>query len=84
MYYNQLADKVRYYKENEKGVSTMCEIVEKLCEEAAKKATKDAEWRTKVESVLRGINAGLSYEQISKCIDIPIEQVMEIATEKTA
>ena len=31
MHYKILADKTRYFKENEKGVAAMCKVVEELC-----------------------------------------------------
>ena len=38
MNYSMMADKTRYYKENPKGVSEMCKIIEDMKNEAAKKA----------------------------------------------
>ena len=34
MHYKILADKTRYFKENEKGVAAMCKVVEDLCNDA--------------------------------------------------
>ena len=75
MHYKQLADKVRYFKENEEGVRTMCATLEKMRDETARKA----EWQTKVRSVLRWIAMGLTPEQIAKGEDLTVEQVEEIA-----
>ena len=41
MNYEVLANKARYYKQDEKGVATMCKIMEDIRNEAAKKTTKD-------------------------------------------
>ena len=37
MYYTTLADKVRYYKENQEGVDNMCKAMEEMRAEAAAK-----------------------------------------------
>lgn len=39
MYFEQLADRARYYKENPEGVSQMCKVMEEMRNEAAKRAT---------------------------------------------
>lgn len=70
-----MVDKVRYFKEDEKGVAAMCIVMEDMREEAAKKAS----WQTKVESVLRWLGMGLSHEQIAEGEGITLEQVQEIA-----
>ena len=75
MHYVKLAEKVRYYKEDEKGIAAMCKVMEDMRNEAAKEAV----WRTKVESVLRWLSMGLSHEQIAKGEDLSIEQVEKIA-----
>mgnify|MGYP002627265786 CR=1 FL=1 len=79
MHYKELADKVRYFKEDEKGVS-MCKVMEDMRNESA----KDAKWKQVVESVRRWLNMGLSYEQIAKGEGISLEQVREIAGMKRA
>ncbi len=38
MYYKELAEKVRYFKEDEKGVANMCKVLEEMRNEAAQKA----------------------------------------------
>lgn len=42
MNYNILADRVRYFKENDAGVSSMCKAMEEMRAEAAAKAAKEA------------------------------------------
>ena len=76
MYYKTLAEKARYFKKNEKGVATMCKVMEDMRNETT--------WQTKVASVLRWLEMGLSIEQIAKGEDMTIEQVKEIAGKKTA
>lgn len=37
VYYKELADRVRYFKEDEKGVRIMCEIMDEIREKKEKK-----------------------------------------------
>ena len=76
MHFKELADKVRYFKEDEKGVAAMCKVMEDMRNETA--------WNTKVESVIRWIEMGLSLEQIAKGEGLTLEQVKEIAGQKSA
>ena len=76
MHYKELADKVRYFKEDEKGVATMCKVMEDM--------RNDSKWEQIVASVLRWLAMGLSHEQIAKGEGITLEQVQEIAGMKRA
>ena len=59
MHYKILADKTRYFKEDEKGVATMCKAVEDLC--------NDAKIEEKKETALRLLSQNiLSREQIAE------------------
>ena len=71
MNYKELADKVRYFKENEEGVATMCKVLEDM--------RKESKWEQIVASVRRWLSMGLSHEQIAKGEGITLEQVREIA-----
>lgn len=73
--YKELAEKVRYFKENEKGVESMCKVLEDMRNETAVKAS----WQTKVESVLRWLAMGLSHEQIAEGEGLTVEQIRKIA-----
>lgn len=37
MHYKELADKVRYFKEDEKGVAAMCKVMEDMRNESAER-----------------------------------------------
>jgi len=76
MNYKELADKVRYFKENEEGVAYMCKVMEDM--------RKESKWEQIVASVLRWLSMGLSHEQIAKGEGITLEQVHEIAGMKRA
>ena len=54
----------------------MCKVMEDMRNETA--------WLTKAESVLRWLDMGLSPEQIAKGEDLTVEQVKEIAGQKSS
>ena len=61
MKYKILADRVRYFKEDEKGVATMCKIMEDMKNEAAK--------RNSIETARVLLAMGkLSYEEIAQSV----------------
>ena len=68
MHYKILADRVRYFKEDEKGVETMCKAMEEMRNETAhEKAVEIAE---------RMLKSGkLSYEEIAEFAELTIEEV---------
>jgi hypothetical protein len=80
MHFKQLADKVRYFKEDEKGVAAMCKVMEDMRNEAAKAAS----WQTKVESVLRWLAKGLSLEDIAEGEGLTLDQVKGIVQQQKA
>ncbi len=72
MYYKILADKTRYFKEDEKGVAIMCKAVEDLC--------NDAKIEEKKEIALRLLSQNiLSREQIAESVGLDIEIVNILA-----
>ena len=75
MYYEVLADRVHYFKEDEKGVAVMCKVMEDMRNEAAK---------MKAVHIARLMLDGgkLSYEDIAAYTELTIEEVEKIASEK--
>lgn len=72
VHFKQLADKVRYFKEDEKGVAAMCKVMEDMREE------------TKIESAVNLLKLGkLTIEEIAKAIGLSVEKVAELAKPKT-
>lgn len=70
MYYEELAERSRYFKTNEHGVGKMCEIMEDLRNEARieeKKAT-----------ILRLVAEGANLRLLSAAVKWPQEKVAEI------
>lgn len=67
MYFKILADKTRYFKEDEKGVTAMCKIIEDLIDSEKK------------EIALKMLRDGkLQKEEIAKYFDLTLEQVEEL------
>lgn len=68
MHYKILADKTRYFKEDEKGVAAMCKIMEDLIDSEKK------------EIAVRMLEDGeLSFEKIAKYSGLTLEQVEELS-----
>ena len=75
MHFKELADKVRYFKEDEKGVAAMCRVMEEMRNETA-------ELRS-VEIAQQMIQDGkLSLEEIARYSMLAIERVKELANPK--
>ncbi|MCM1047990.1 MAG: PD-(D/E)XK nuclease family transposase [Clostridiales bacterium] len=77
MYYSQLAKKMRYLKEDEKGVEAMCRVMEEMRDET--------ELATRIENALEMISDGqLSLEKIAQYAGLPLDKVRELAENKSA
>ena len=75
MHYKVLADRVRYFKEDEKGVGAMCKAVEELAKELYKE--------DKIEMVESMLELGvLTMEQIALVSKLTLEEVKEIAEKR--
>ena len=76
MHYKELADRTRYFKKDEKGVATLCKVLEDMRNQSV--------WEAKVESVHRWLAMNMTYEQIAQGEGLTVEQVKEIASQKSA
>lgn len=77
MYYSQLARKMRYLKEDEKGVETMCRVMEEMRDEAV--------MYDRIENALTMISDGkLPLEDIARYSSLPLEKVRELAENRSA
>ncbi len=79
MNYKELADRVRFFKEEEKGVAHMCKILEDMrreaAEEAAKKAAKEAAQKTTARHICDIMQSfGVTVEKAMDTLKIPQAQ----------
>ena len=94
MNYSELAEKVRYHKQETGGVKTMCRIVEEYGKERAAEARKIALAEGLKTGMKRGVrktaiaNAKnllslnkLSEKEIADCCSLPLEQVLALKEE---
>ena len=58
----------------------MCKVIEDMRDEVA----RNTEWNTKVEIVKGMLKLDLTYDQIAQAATITVDQVKEIAGEKSA
>ena len=79
MNYEALAEKARYYKQDEKGVAAMCKIMEDMRNEAAQKA----ELKSARETARRMIKDGeLSFEKIARYVpSLSMDELKELEAE---
>lgn len=74
MHYQQLADRLRYFKEEKEGVEEMSELMEAMCNEVGKRMVKEM-----AQKLLKGEN--MSCEKVSEYSNLPLEEVREMAKE---
>ena len=72
MKYRALAERVRYFKEDEKGVAAMCKAMEDMRNEAALAARLEERQQFAKDLLEMG---ELSYEQIAKLSRLTVEEV---------
>ena len=73
MYYHVLADRVRYFKEDEKGVTVMCKAMEDMRNEE----------RIEIAERLLALKK-LSYEEISEASRLSVEKIKELDSKESA
>ena len=74
-----LADRVRHFKEGESGVEKMCEIMQKLADEAAAKAAERAAYENSIRIAKKLLNQGDSVDVVTEITELPREEVEAIA-----
>ncbi|MCD8216389.1 MAG: Rpn family recombination-promoting nuclease/putative transposase [Clostridiales bacterium] len=97
MHYELLANEVEFLKNNERGASKMCDIMEVAIKEAreeaeemaykaerAKEAAERAAEEFKRLTIERLLDKNMSYEEISEITSVTIEEIRKIARSKTA
>lgn len=87
--FQKLSNRVQYFKESQKGVTEMCELVEeyaknyaeeyakKYAEEEVKKAVSETEIKTEIKTALSMLKNGISVELVVKSIPSLSEQFVK-------
>lgn len=83
MHFPELKESVRYYKENEEGVNTMCKVVEELCNDARKEGREEGRIENLKKSIL-AIADILSAEEIAKRLQVSLDFVKSVLASGTA
>ena len=82
MYYDVLAERVRYFKETEEGASSMCKAMEMLTDEAEKRGMERGMERGredgKIDIVLEMLRGKLPLEMIAQMSKFSLERVKEL------
>ena len=75
MHFELLAEKTRYLKENPKGVSEMCKVMEDLRNESYAEGRVEGREQQAKDTAIRMNKKGRSVEEIADCIDFDVEIV---------
>ena len=80
MYLPPLAEKVRYYKEDEEGSGSMCRIVEEEVRRGEERGARKAN----IKTALAMIQKNMSFEVISEITGLSISEIEKLAEKHTA
>ena len=78
MIYDRLAEKVRFYKQNETGVQMASKIVEEYGDERAAEAFKQGTQQKAIEDAIAFLKEGDPPGKIARCTKLPLEKVLEL------
>ena len=71
-----LANRVQYFKQDAKGVATMCRAMEEMRNETVRERN--------IECALEMLADGMPYEKVAKYSKLTLEEVKELASKKSA
>ena len=81
MNYPVLAQRVRYFKEDTKGVTTMCRAMEEMRDATA----REARYQQAIEIALKMLKTGkMTYDEIASMVELPVEEVKALDSKKSA
>ena len=81
IHYKQLANRMRYFKEDEEGVAAMCKAMEDMRNEAALEARLDERKDVACRLLKMG---GMALDKIAEISKLSIEEVRMLASQKNA
>ena len=75
MYYDELSQRVRFFKESKEGVTTMCKAMEDMRE----KSLKEGERKNMIDTAKRMLLLGrYALEEIADISGLPLEEVLQL------
>ena len=81
MNYPVLAQRVRYFKEDTKGVTTMCRAMEEMRDATA----REARYQKAIEIAGKMLKTGkMSYDEIASMVELPVEEIKALDNKKSA
>lgn len=80
MYYNVLAQRVRYFKEDKEGTETMCKAMDELCDKIAREEVR----AVRVQIACSFLADGDSYDKIAKNTGLTLEEVIALDNQRSA
>lgn len=85
MFSELLAAEVRYLKEDERGRTSMCKLLEEMRDEAAAKAAEKATYAKAIETARSMLADGfLTYEKIAQYSGLSLDEIKELAGQRSA
>ena len=86
MIYPILANRVRYFKEDAKGVAIMCKVMEDMRNEAAREAAREADRARMIRTARRMLKSdkNYTYEDIADILEISVDEVKALIEGKSA
>ena len=79
MFYPVLAERVRFLKTNEHGVSKMCETMERLIAEFGEGFREEGRFNEKKETALSMLYDHMSIRMIAKYTKLSLDAIRELA-----
>ena len=81
MYYDELAERVRFFKESKEGISIMCKVMEDMRNESLREGMKEE----KKQTVLRMLKMGkYTSEEVASISGLSLEEVEELRAKQGA
>lgn len=84
MNFKLMAERTRYLKENPKGVSEMCQIMEDMRNESLKEGMKKGMKESSINSAKKMLaDRMLTLEKIAEYVGLPLDEVKKLNVNKT-
>ena len=78
MYYDVLAERVRFFKESKEGIAIMCKVMEDMRNESLKEGMQEEKRMVVIRMLSDGI---LTLEKIAEYAGLPLDEVKKMKTE---